>query len=75
MHSLENFIDTNLTLRLEQLEAEAGHSFKDPAPSNIEYINKTVSYLCFLRKLFVWILDVKLNVYTWKYQGKLLIIK
>lgn len=45
LHSLENFIDTNLTLRLEQLEAEAGHSFKDPVPSNIEYINKTVSYL------------------------------
>lgn len=43
LHSLENFIDTNLTQRLEQLEAEAGHSLKASVPSNLEYINKTIS--------------------------------
>ena len=51
LHSVENFIETNLTLRLEQLEAETGHSLKDPVPVNIEYINKTVSFM-FFRELF-----------------------
>ncbi|KFM60610.1 EF-hand domain-containing protein, partial [Stegodyphus mimosarum] len=42
--ALENFIYTNLTVRLEQLESEKGNSLKKSGVPDLEdYLNKTVS--------------------------------